>query len=420
MQAPGDPPRTRRLQIYLPPSLRQRPRWRVLIPGFVTAMAAASVVVMALVLGNRYDLRVESGFKPDRAIAAAIDRGTAERLHARADSLARRAEELEDAALVPGLPDAVAEAHRKRAQMFAQASTKLRERASSGDAMLATREARRIVWIYSVCLDLLVCAAASLIALAVALQVLRLLVLENRVTRGFVAAVLVADAVLSVAVYRWFVTTWYDYGTEPFLLIRQAIGTDVLSLMMFDDGFHVATITLFLVACTLVLAFPKLPPSRERNPDGADPAVIGRAARDIAQSMRVMRWILYVGAAMVVVYVATMTAVFQWAMTYVDLTRADLRAGVEALTQSAVTARSLLASALLVSIYVPTTFTLRLMASDLAGRALPEGSFPEREKWMEERGIAAAGAMQQVKTIAAVLSPVIAGPIATFLQGAVT
>jgi hypothetical protein len=420
MQGPDDSPRPRRLQIYLPASLRRRPRWRVLIPGFVTAVAAASVVVTAWVLGDRFDRRVESGFDPSRAIAAAIDRETAERLHVRADSLGRRAEELEEAALDPGLPEATAEMHRKRAQMVAQASAKLRERASSGDAMLATREARRIVWIYSVCLDLLVCTAASLIALAVALQVLRLLVRENRVTPGFVAAVLAADAVLSAAVYLWFRKVWYDYETEPFVLIREAISPDVLSLMRFDDGFHVATITLFLVACTLVLAFPKLPPSGERDPEGADPAVVGRAARDIAQSMRVIRWILYVGAAMVVVYVATMTAVFQWAMTYVDLTRADLRAGVDALTQSAVTARSLLASALLVSIYVPTTFTLRLMASDLAARALPEGSFPEREKWMEERGIAAAGATQHVKTIAAVLSPVIAGPIASFLQGAVT
>jgi hypothetical protein len=388
-----------------------------MIPGLSIGVAAAAVLVTAWFIGTAYDLRMPGGLRLEQVVAAPLEPADPPTLRARAMTLARRGDSLEAAALAGALPADGARAAREQAELYGEWAARLDARAHATETAAATREARRILWVYSITLDLIVCTGAALFALGLVVWALVRLRRERVVSRRFAAGVVTVDGVLGVAVAAFFVRVWYDYRTEPFQLVRAAAGKNVLGMVRFDDGLHVGTCTLLVVSCVMLLAVPRLLASHPADGHPPTPAAASRDARLVAEALRLARGVLYVGAAMVVVYVATVSAVFQWTLAYVDAGRPALLQGVEALTQSAVTARSLIASGLLVAIHVPTVFILRMRASGLAARALPDASLPEREEWMQAQGLSSSNPSQHVKTVAAILAPVVTGPIAGALLG---
>lgn len=408
VQVPAPPP---------PHPARREPLWRAMLPGLATGVAAAAVMVTAWVIGTAYDVRMPSGLRPEQVLTAPLEPAASSALRARAAVLARRGDSIEAAALAAALPADGAKAAREQAELYGEWAAEMDARGHAGETAAATREARRILWVYSITLDLVVCTAAALVALGLVVWVLVRLRRERVVSSGLAAGVLTVGGALGVAVAAVFVRVWYDYGTEPFQLVGAAAGESVLRMVRFDDGLHVGTCTLFVVACVMLLAAPRLLASHPADGHPPTPAAAARDARLVAEALRTARGVLYVGAAMVVVYVATVSAVFQWTLAFVDAGRPALLQGVEALTQSAVTARSLIASGLLVAIYGPTVVSLRMMANGLAARALPDASLPEREEWMQAQGLASSNASQHIKTVAAILAPVVTGPIAGALQG---
>lgn len=407
VQVPAPPP---------PTPARREPLWRAMLPGLGAGVAAAAVLVTAWIIGTAYDLRMPGGLRPEQVIAAPLEPAAPSALRARAAVLVRRGDSIEAAALAGALPADGAKAAREQAELYGEWAAQLDARAHAGETAAATREARRILWIYSLTLDLIVCTAAALVALGLVVWALVRLRRERVVSDGLAAGVLAVDGALGVAVAAIFARVWYDYRTEPFQLVGAAAGENVLRMMRFDDAFHVGTCTLFVVTCVMLLAAPRLLASHPADGHPPTPAA-ARDARRVAEALRIARGVLYVGAAMVVVYVATVSAVFQWTLAYVDAGRPALLQGVEALTQSAVTARSLIASGLLVAIYGPTVLTLRMMANGLAARALPDASLPQREEWMQAQGLSSSNPSQHIKTVAAILAPIVTGPIAGALQG---
>ncbi|HEX6371787.1 MAG TPA: hypothetical protein VF006_22890 [Longimicrobium sp.] len=407
-QIPAPPP---------PAPARREPLWRAMIPGLSTGVAAAAVLVTAWFIGTAYDVRMPGGLRPEQVIAAPLEPAAPSALRARAAVLVRRGDSIEAAALAGALPADGVKAAREQAELYGEWAAQLDARAHAAETAAATREARRILWIYSLTLDLIVCAAAALVALGLVVRALVRLRRERVVSGGLAAGVLAVDGALGVAVAAFFVRVWYDYRTEPFQLVGAAAGESVLRMVRFDDGLHVGTCTLLVAGCVMLLAVPRLLASHPADGHPPTPAAAARDARLVAEALRIARCVLYVGAAMVVVYVATVSAVFQWTLAYVDAGRPALLQGVEALTQSAVTARSLIASGLLVAIYGPTVLTLRMMANRLAARALPDASLPAREEWMQAQGLSSSNPSQHIKTVAAILAPIVTGPIAGALQG---
>lgn len=369
-------------------------------------------------LGATYDLAVGSGLQPDSVIARPLEPSAVAQLRKSAEDFERRADSVEARALHLALDGGALEGERKRAGLYREWARTLEDRASAQDAALATREARRILWVYSIGLDLLVCTITGLLALAVSLRVLGGMRRDGRVTPRFAAGVLAATAMLAVAAYFVFVTWWYDYGSDPFLLVRAAVEPGVLAVVRFDDGFHVAVTTFGMALVFLLIAAPRLALARVWDDGASGPSSIAAAAGEIAESMRLTRFVLYVVAALLVVYVIAMSALFHWMMAFVDPGRQALFAGVEALTRSAVTGRSLLASGLVVAFSAPLVVMLRVMAGDLAARALPDATMPEREEWMRKHGMAGANAFDNLKLLAAILAPVVTGPLADLLQNA--
>ena len=119
---------------------------------------------------------------------------------------------------------------------------------------------------------------------------------------------------------------------------------------------------------------------------------------------------------MLVVYVAAVSTFFQWTLEFVDPTQKQLSSGIQALTNGAVTARSLLASGLLLSLYGAATFMLRLMAGFLADQARPGVPVAERDQWLSDHGLAFTNWAQPLRPLAAILAPAATGVVSQFIQ----
>jgi hypothetical protein len=254
------------------------------------------------------------------------------------------------------------------------------------------------LWVYVASLDLLVAGLASLIALGSGLK-------ERRRVAGVAAAMLIPAVLFGVL----FACTWYDYHTPPYQLASSVLGRHVLRVAHISDGLHILAVVLF--AMSAVFAGARLP----RPGVTHDIASAEVAAREIREAMRATRFGLFVGATMLVVYVAATSSLFEWALAYVNPQPKALFDGFQAMANSAVTARSLLASALLLSLYGPAALMLRVMADDVSARIHPEPV--SRETWISEHGLGADNWLHPLKPLAAIVAPAVTGVVAQVLQG---
>jgi hypothetical protein len=377
-------------------------------------VGAGLLMVSIWVMGTRFGLG-NGAVPPERVLAAPLDGTSAAALRERVRRFESLADAAETRAARPGgTVDSVVQLS-DQAERYRAWARDLDYRAHSRDATLAMHDARRTLWVYSTTLDLLVCCVAALFALGIAVVVLRRLRKEQQVSRRFVRMVLLSAFLVTAVAYAVVSRYWTGYDTPAHVLARACLGPDVMRLVHFDDSLHVALATLFAVAGWLALAAPTLMAGGAE----AEPSRAEQSAREIAESMRLTRCTLYVGATMLVVYVATVSALFHWTMAFVDPTDLVLYQNVNALTRSAVTTRSILATGLVVSVYGPASVILRLMAAELSRRALPKGTFAEREDWMKLHGLAFKDTAAFLKPVAAILAPLLTGPISDALRHAI-
>lgn len=402
-----------------PPHLAHAPCPRPFLPALVPGAIAALFLATVWSIGFSFGSKAASGFRPDSLVQQVIGVSEAAQLDSRArlfEHEANRYEQRADSFLmhsfgrvgidgVGGLlvkaDTTAAGAMKKRADLYRQRVPKLDSAAAAREVVLAAREAKRQLWVYIASLDVLVAALASLYAVGIALRKV-----PHRCVLT-VLAKLLPPALLAGLV---FACTWYDYNTPPYLWAAKALGDDVLYVARFSDGLHIVAVTLFALGA--VFAGSALPPMGGE----LTPAAAERAARDVVEGMRATRVGLYVGATMLVVYVAAVSTFFQWTLEFVDPTQKQLFSGFQALTNGAVTARSLLASGLLLSLYGAATFMLRLMAGFLADQARPGVPVAERDQWLSDQGIASTNWAQPLKPLAAILAPAATGVVSQILQ----
>jgi len=385
-------------------SRRPRPYLPALIPGGVVALFLLTLGW----LGHRYELRPADEFHPQRIIQHVMNDTAAERLGRTADGLEVVADGFEAERFRPGVSDTAVKRLASAGALSRARGDSLRARVGSREVILAKRHAKRLLWIYASSVDLVICILGGLIALGVTFVVLRM----RDVSRSWALIVMVAMIVLSLPAALLFYGTWYDSATPPYRLVRVALGDGVLSLARVSDGLHILTVTLIMWAGVFTT------PSRPMRAPGAAPAgdaAIVAAARELAEGTRLFRLGLYVAAALLVVYVAAVASLFQWALAFVNPDQ-TVYGGVEALANSAVTARGILASGLLVFGFGASAVMVRLMGLSLATRALPEGSITDHETWTLQQGLVVTGLRQHLKTLAVVLSPFLTGVLAQVLQ----
>ncbi|HYR11827.1 MAG TPA: hypothetical protein VEQ60_28845 [Longimicrobium sp.] len=374
------------------------------LPGLLLVLTPLLVTSLGAWVGGRFG-QAPQPLHPAALLAPAPDSSQAARLRTQAQALELRAEQEELRPLPATATTDTLEARSKLAAAYRDLAGVLASRASAFHAAHATRDARRNLWVYSVWLDLAVCGAAGLVALGFLCAVLLRLRRTGCVTRRLCAVTAAGAVVLTVAAAVAFAGVWHDYDTAAFRLAALALGSDVMRMVRFDDALHIATVAMAVSAGAVVFAAP-----------GLTPAGVLDSEADIALHMHYTRLELYVGAAILVAYVAMVSTLFHWVRAFVPATDPVLMQGVDAIAQSAVTSRSLLASSLLVGVYVPCMLLLRVRALELAARRKPGATTAEREEWMKAQGLHSTGPVESLKPVLAIVAPVLTGPVAELLQ----
>jgi hypothetical protein len=189
---------------------------------------------------------------------------------------------------------------------------------------------------------------------------------------------------------------------------------------------------------------------------GAGPrskAEIERHAVYYADQMRHLRLILYVGAVVLAVTVLRARANLKWALDYLPplavfaeksaelLTAKLMYERLESFVTNTVTSVGVMNTLILAALYVPAALILQMRAGDLAEEALvaepqepapeepeerkagaatqepgvePKKKAPDREEWLKSRGLSFP-LKENLGRIAAILSPLLAGPVSDLL-----
>lgn len=376
----------------------------MLVPGVAVGLFLLSLWWF----GTRYELRPRSEFQPQNVIQRVIDEPAAAQLRRAAARLEDTADALEERAFLDTATDSSAKALLARAERYRVRAQGLTSQAGARDAVLARRHAKRLLWLYAASLDIVVCILAGLIALGVTYQTLRTAQGRKPVA---VVALMIGLSIPAALLFSW---KWYDYATPPYALVQAALGTEMLEFMRRSDGLHILAVTLIMWGG--VFTAPAVLLRRGAVDSLSSDIEITHAAREIAARNELFRLALYVASAMLVMYVVAVSSLFEWVLAFVDSGQA-VAAGVEGLAKSAITARALLASGLLVFGFGAAAAMGRVIGSELVTRALPDASTTEREAWTREQGLTSTDFRPQLKALAAILAPLATGILAQVLQG---
>jgi hypothetical protein len=393
-----------------PPAAEDPPqRPGIFFPALIPGIPVVLFLLSLWWLGTRYELHPPSEFRAENVIQPLITDSSAAQLRARAGRLEQAAAALEQRAFANAAWDTAARPETARANLYRVRADSLTSRAGVRDGVLAQRHGRRLLWIYALSVDVVVCVLAGLLTLALTFGAL----LSRRVPRRRALRALATMLALAVPAALLFWWSWYDHVTPPYALVRTAVGDEILDLLRAVDGLHILIVTLIMLAGAF------LPPSAalrrtRRAPVGSHE--IAGVARELAEGNRLFRIVLYIAASMLVVYVAAVSSFFHWVLAFVNPDK-PVFAAVEGLTNSAVTARGLLASGILVFGFGLAALIGRATALNLAQSACPDGSPGERQTWIAEQGLVPADLRQQLKTVAAVLAPLATGVLAQVLTG---
>jgi len=295
----------------------------------------------------------------------------------------------------------------------------------NSSSILIASYSELLMWISAMKLHVLLCFA-GLIAAGVRLNNLYLDLerpLRNRINLLGLGAAL---ALLPSIVYIFVVShsSKHEY-TEVYWVVH-VLTSDryegVLPWIPWLDGLSVAT-ALFLAAVASRVITPIVRPT-----DSLD-----RKIARVSVKLQTIRFLLYFGMVILVTNVVQTRAFLSISLPHVKGSDASARGDIEQVTKGTgektsdaqknltnvinglVTARGVLSTCMLAAIFFPATFFLREEAYKLAIEAKPEAPVSERESWLQERGLIATVA-ELIPRFAAVLAPLIAGPLSELIK----
>ena len=141
-----------------------------------------------------------------------------------------------------------------------------------------------------------------------------------------------------------------------------------------------------------------------------------KAVGVLAERLRLLRALLYVGMVALVIAVLRLDATFKWALSALPEEAEGFRL-VKGITSSVVSGEAAAYTLLLAAIYVPAALVLRRR-----GRALitPERGYTQEmgDEWLEAQGLNVAGSAKSLlPKLAAILAPVVVGSAGELFKG---
>ncbi len=221
---------------------------------------------------------------------------------------------------------------------------------------------------------------------------------ETDRTKRLLLMLLVVALAADVAVLMALLTISDAYSPAQQLL-RATVGQVLPAIQInkltriFDSFSLTATLCLACAACAIVW--------KRRDEEQDD--------TELARRMGLLRYVLYIGAALLAIGVLRVSATLGWGASFIP---ADTEAGksILVLVSGIVGSLGVSLTLLVSAVYVPAALILRARATKLASKQPLE----VRQKWLTDRGLALSFS-QYVPRVVALVSPMLMGPVGELL-----
>ncbi|HTE41770.1 MAG TPA: hypothetical protein VK629_13135 [Steroidobacteraceae bacterium] len=244
----------------------------------------------------------------------------------------------------------------------------------------------------------LVAIAAVLTALFVIAQSFKDLAIRDRI-RGSITIILAAAALLAAAIYAG-----ESVISEPAVTselrkatMHRTTATHAVAMSTMFDTISYLVFLLLLAAASASLVWSKT--------SAPTPA-------SLALRLRQTRWLLYAGAAALVLRAIEMHALYRWPSVWLSK---EMGAAVDQMALSLSTAHGAFYSAVLMALYLPTALTLRMRSKSLAIAAVGGGE--QQEAWLAKEGLSLSP-FKEMTSLMITLAPLLAGGPVSKLFGA--
>lgn len=185
-------------------------------------------------------------------------------------------------------------------------------------------------------------------------------------------------------------------------LLSQTVGRMLPRINIYNRLFDALGLTVGVMLAAAACAAIR----RDEGPDPDGAALAGR--------MRLLRTLLFVGAAALVVSVVRLSVTLNWGGSFLPAAETPEGKNASTLITGIVSALGVYYTLLLAAVYVPAALVLRGRAYSLA--VAQEPAPEKRGEWLKARGLALT-LPEYLPRILAILSPILVGPVADLIKG---
>ncbi len=132
-------------------------------------------------------------------------------------------------------------------------------------------------------------------------------------------------------------------------------------------------------------------------------------------NMRLLRLVLYLGAAVLITEIVSISALLHWPLTFIKTEDASSAGSAERLISALLTERAINYSVFLAVLYAPAFLIFREDAYRFARLRCPDKSLAEQERWLEEQGISFS-VWGYFPRMVAIFGPLLSKPVSELLD----
>jgi hypothetical protein len=137
--------------------------------------------------------------------------------------------------------------------------------------------------------------------------------------------------------------------------------------------------------------------------------------RRLRINMKLLRLVLYLGAAVLITEIASVGALLHWPLTYLEMGPESPSRSADKLVSALITERAINYTLFLAILYIPSFIIFREDAYRFARLRCPDKSLAEQEQWLKEQGIGVSP-WRYLPRVVAIMGPLLSQPILEWLR----